>query len=794
MQYRYLTILFLWVAGHMAAMPRLQQVATSALQAQEAITLNFSSFTKEPKYYKSGDWYVALENEDDWEVYLNWKAPKDNYCGTFTHKDFLHDYSYIFTPNNREQGGIHYDDITMTVSIVAINPALDQIVIDATIQGDDGNTYVIHATHDVIKAKQTIDVTIMDAQVHSEDGQFTLSGNNEQMNVQLVVWSNQIIGTYNAMSDFDLDQTRISYNGKTITPLQIQALVDVGYVQDNQLAYGAQISILATDTVIYTIKMAAPLPHPTDTAYIACQNMRIDATWAEAYNMITVNASNTDYQVSVMYYDNTVHAATYTEANAVVNITSNATNVQVASLLTTVTMEQTTANQTTQWLITGQARCSDNTIYILHLTWQVPPVQQTKTIRFATTAQASYYHQQNHDLLFMNDNDDYSLSLNIHGVPMGGAFSLDDMELYYTSLTRKQDKQAVELAQVDGHLYQSGDTTWMDAQIIGFDSIRYDVSMWYCVPVPTDTITLHVTDVPFTNHLDEGYFQLIGYTEDATTMISFTPATHNVEGVFVNDGRFGRFGDGQYDFFNDYTYIAEWNEDSQEYVIHTVEKGELSVQMAADGSIAATACVVCDNAKCYRITMISQFERKHLEYDAEWDAVSVVYTAEDPLQITDRTAEDNLIVLQINAQDDSDMLVLYIFADHADSDIVIPEGVYPINASCQRNTVLASTGANEDNTVSPSLYTTMQAGYFETLYFLVDGTVQVAKTDDKKLYLTVDAVNSYDLPVRIIYDGSTTGVENVPSATSVSQKQLIHGQLYIVRDGKMYNIMGAQVK
>ena len=187
MQYRYLTILFLWVAVHMAAMPRMQQVATSVSQTQETITLNFSSFTKEPKYYKSGDWYVALENEEDWEVFLNWKAPKNNYCGTFTHKDFLHDYSYIFTPENRENGGIHYDDITMTVSIVEVNPALDQIVIDATIQGDDGNTYIIHATHDVIKAKQTIDVTIMDAQIHSEDGQFTLFGNNEQMNVQLVV-------------------------------------------------------------------------------------------------------------------------------------------------------------------------------------------------------------------------------------------------------------------------------------------------------------------------------------------------------------------------------------------------------------------------------------------------------------------------------------------------------------------------------------------------------------------------------------------------------------------------------
>ena len=122
----------------------------------EEFVLEFTKFAKEPKYYSSGDWYVVLENEDDWEVYLNWKAPKSNYCGTFYTKDFLHDYSYIFTPDNRQNGGVHYKNITMTISIVEVNPALDNIVLDATILGSDGNTYIIHATYEIIKDKEIV--------------------------------------------------------------------------------------------------------------------------------------------------------------------------------------------------------------------------------------------------------------------------------------------------------------------------------------------------------------------------------------------------------------------------------------------------------------------------------------------------------------------------------------------------------------------------------------------------------------------------------------------------------------
>lgn len=61
--------------------------------ASDTIRLEFDHFAQGPKYYNSGDWYVVLENEEDWEVYLNWKAPKDDYTGRFITTKFLHDYS-----------------------------------------------------------------------------------------------------------------------------------------------------------------------------------------------------------------------------------------------------------------------------------------------------------------------------------------------------------------------------------------------------------------------------------------------------------------------------------------------------------------------------------------------------------------------------------------------------------------------------------------------------------------------------------------------------------------------------
>lgn len=773
-----------------ATAPYCISMVEQTVSSVDTIHLNFDHFTQGPKYYSSGDWYVVLENEEDWEVYLNWKAPKDNYCGTFRMNKFLDDYSYIFTPDNRENGGIHFKNIIMTIAVEEISPMLEQIELNATITGTDGNIYKVHATHEVINAKDEIDVSILDATMETEEDAYTISGKNTDWDIALKVNSSSIIGSYTALEYFDLSASRFVYQGKSITPLQLEAQVGVGYLTDSVLAYMAQCNMLGNDTVIYHMLLAVPFSAPIDTVDVKCANMRIDDTYAEVYNMMTIAASNDEYELQIMYKDNVLRERTYTEALAQVYVTDKQTGNQVESLTTNVYVKQLHAGE---YAVNGEARCTDNVVYNFDLAWVVPATTDTIALRFEQSARASYYPQMNNDLLLINSNDRYTLNLNVVGAELGGEFTMEHIGEYYTSLSDDELKMDIELAQVEGTIYQSGDTTWVQAQMVGFDAKLYDVQLWYAVPTPTDTIELTFNDVPFTNHLEEGYYQLIAYTEDQARMVSFTPASHEVEGTFVNDGMFGQFGEGHYDFFNDYTYIQEWNPKTREYDTYTIEKGELVVTLSAEGVITARAEVVGEDAKLYRITMYSKYERPHLDFDSEDGAVERVYGAEDDVVIEDHTQRDGYIVFQATAHDQSDMLVLYFFANQVDSEVIIPQGVYPINHSLVAGTVLSSTGANEDNTVSPSLYASLTDGYLDALYFLVDGTVKVEKVDGK-LRLEVEAVNSYDVPVHVVYDASETALENTEVENNNVRKVVEDQQLLIIKDGVKYNVLGSEVK
>ena len=769
-------------------------IAAHNTQTQnDEIVLEFTKFTKEPKYYSSGDWYVVLENEDDWEVYLNWKAPKSNYCGTFYTKDFLHDYSYIFTPDNRQNGGVHYKNITMTISIVEVNPALDNIVLDATILGSDGNTYIIHATHEIIKAKEIVSQSIMDATITSDIGFYTIAGKSEDLDISIDILSNTITGIYPTLDEFDMTNSHIIYQGKHITPIRMEAIVDLGNLESGALAYGAQFSILSTDTAIYNIFMAAPFPEPKDTVDIACQNMRFDDSFAEVYNIMTISASNEKHEIQIMYQDEAISEGDYTQANATVYITNLDTYEEVESLVTQMAIRHDPASDS--YTVEAIARCSDNIVYQLSLAWVEPIATDTISLCFDHSAKASYYPQDN-DLLLINENGDYSLSLNIAGVDMGENFTLDDVVAYYSSLTNEGTGTEIDIAKVDGTIYQSADTTWIKADLVGFDAICYQVALWYAVPTPTDTITLQLSDVPFENHLEEGYFQFIEYTEDQTHMISFTVASHDLTGTFTNDGMFGKFGTGKYDFFNDYTYISEWNNLTNQYDIYTIEKGDLVVSMTIDGSIYAEATVICENAKLYHISFTSKLARPHLPADAEEGEVDRIYTTDDYITITDYTQANGLITFEAESTTHNDAVALYIFANHFDAEIGIPEGTYPINSSLQAGSVLASTGINpDDNSVSPSLYYTFSGNFIESMYFFVEGTVQVRKNKAGKLHLEVNAINSFNLPIHIVYEADPVGsaIENVTVDTNAN-KVIKDGQLFIMKEGIRYNVLGTVVK
>jgi hypothetical protein len=141
------------------------------------------------------------------------------------------------------------------------------------------------------------------------------------------------------------------------------------------------------------------------------------------------------------------------------------------------------------------------------------------------------------------------------------------------------------------------------------------------------------------------------------------------------------------------------------------------------------------------------------------------------------------------------MAAFFFFVEEADEDIIVPAGVYPIDSSEEYGTVYANPGVQGDG-VWPSFYARMmEDGSLVTpLWLLVDGTVEVTKTADGKPYMEVNAVNSYGVEVHIVFDGSATGVENIPVGDAIgTQKWMLDGQLLIIRNGNVYDVTGARL-
>jgi hypothetical protein len=81
------------------------------------------------------------------------------------------------------------------------------------------------------------------------------------------------------------------------------------------------------------------------------------------------------------------------------------------------------------------------------------------------------------------------------------------------------------------------------------------------------------------------------------------------------------------------------------------------------------------------------------------------------------------------------------------------------------------------------------------MYFFVEGTVQVRKNKAGKLHLEVNAINSFNLPIHIVYEADPVGsaIENVTVDTNAN-KVIENGQLFIMKNGVKYSVLGTVVK
>lgn len=759
------------------------RIAPIAKTAAETVVLNGEGFLVGPEYEAAtGEWYVALEAQG-YTFRLCWYGEEDNYCGSYAFEDMSMEYSWGWYQSAVSFYEIYFADVSMTIS-EKVEGSLKQIILDATILDTNDKTYEVHAVHSVFAPKSTVETLLDNSTVTMDWGYYLLEGSNDNMSVKLNVISDIIEGEY-TQSSFDMNQTKIVYNGVEQKMLQANMMVALDELDNGNIGYKANLHFYNQDTVLHKVLMTVPLPAAKDTIGVVCHNLSVDESFAD-YGYMMLFGSNEEYDIFAMYEGYYAEEGVF--ENIALTVTDKNTWLDAASIRGTLTLTET-ANG---WEANIEAYCDDYNWYSIDMNFEVPVPTKTVKVAFENNAIASFRPDQLNMLQLIQYADDYEASITIYNTGLGESFNMEKVLMDYTEFYDWTVESSVEIADVKGVLNQRGDTTVINASYIGFNAVQYDVEFWYTVPTPVDTVEIEMP-VKFTNALQDGYYILSSYTPDNSIFISLSPMTDGeVGGTFVNDGLFGKFGaeDGRYDFYSGNTFIyveSDWQN-------YTIEKGELVVNHATDGTITAEAKFIARNAVYYHVKMTSEYN-VHLDFDEPEEIIDRVYTTEDNVTIEDQTASNGYIYLALTAADGSDMAAFFFYAEDIDEDIIVPAGVYPIDSSEEYGTVLANPGV-QGNGVWPSFYARMMedGSLVVPLWLLVSGTVEVSKDEEGNPHLEVNAFNSYGVPVHITYDGSfTSGVENITTEKGAI-KRIENGQLLIQRNGNTYNVLGAQIQ
>ena len=223
----------------------------------------------------------------------------------------------------------------------------------------------------------------------------------------------------------------------------------------------------------------------------------------------------------------------------------------------------------------------------------------------------------------------------------------------------------------------------------------------------------------------------------------------------------------------------------------SVEGDKLKMEVNAVNSYDVPVHVVCE----YQLEVAEE----GLPYDEKEGAVNAVYTTKDEVYYTlDFIPEWGELYVDLMAADGTNMTTLTFMVEAADDEINVPAGVYPIADTYEVGTAMSGMYDAEWGPMG-SFYAEGgidNEGYFaaEKVWYMVNGTITV-ENNGGFIKITVDATNSYDVPVKVVYNASpTTAVENTKVENSNASKVVKDNQIFILKDGVKYNVLGSVVK
>ncbi len=804
--------------------------APTQLTGLDTTEVYFTSFYEDP-YFTPADtvigrnnqtvitpaeWYFVLRNERyqfNFDIINN--AKPETLAGTYTEKDLEEWFSWCMFPE--ANGDTHYyKTCELTIQEEKVSNNLIKYTLDALILatcgigGPEYGYFKVHAEHKVINATTKLDVALYNCSITPEEDRWSIAGKDNEIEVDFTFFTETGIDGYYSHKLMDEENSKIVHKGKEKGIMDLEGVIYGAENVYGGLTYIFMCEAFTTDTCFYNIAMEAPV-QAKDTIEITSTNTIINDAYGMTDQTILVDASTAEYEINAAYNATKITTpAEYPTGSSYVYLTDLKTGRKIESIICNLKI---TGNKLQGFQVEIRMLGTDYKYYIMHLSYGVPAVKETKVLDFKENAKTMYYIHVPilHELQMANFNGEYSVSFDFLYIDqvMGGEFDKTNMFDEQTFLIHHVVENGetydvpVKFAEFGGKIWQKNDTTYLTASILGFDSIQYEISMFYAVPAPTKTVTYTFNGlgddiVDLQNAVSQsGIFILDAMSADGQLMAKVNVErieNKSIEGTFYNDGKFDHS-----DFYPVDTWVKVWNESTKDYDEYAVQKGTMTVKQ--EGKIVtAVASFICDNAVQYDLTFITEYTREHIGFDSEEGDVDYTYAPESYYEFTtDYVESHNQLYFDILAADNSNVTAMVFFVDHVDSDITVPEGVYTINSSMELGTVYASPGVAVGGGPIQSYFCytiEKEDGIYydqEGLYCLVDGTVTVKKVNGK-LSIDVDAYNSYDLSVKLHFNADATAVEDITVDNTNISKRLINGQLLIIRNGETYNANGALVK
>lgn len=803
--------------------------APAQLTGLDTTEVYFTSFYEDPYFYPAdtiegrngtiitpAEWYFVLRNERYqfiFDIVNNTKA--ETMAGTYTEADLEESYSWCMFPE--ANGKTHYyKTCELTIQEEKVSGTMTKYIVDAVvlatkgIGGEEYGYFKVHAEHKMVVAKTKLDVALYNCTIEPEDDRFRIAGKDKDMEVDLTFFTETGVDGYYSHKLLDDENSFIAYKGNEQGIMDLEGVI---YGAENiygGLTYVFMFEALTTDTCFFNVAMEAPV-QAKDTIEITSTNTIINDAYGMTDQTILVDASTAQYEINAAYNASRITTpAEYPTGSSYVYLTDLKTGQRIESIICNLKI---TGNKLQGYQVEIRMLGTDYKYYIMNLSYGVPEIKETKVLDFKNNSKTMYYIDVLglKELQIANFDGEYSASFDILYIDqvMDGEFDMSNMFEEQTFLIHHvvEDGEVydvpVKFAEFSGEIWQKNDTTYLTASILGFDSIQYEISMFYTIPTPTETVTytfdgLGDDVVDLTNAVSSsGIFILDAMSADGLLMAKVNVeriTTKSVEGTFYNDGKFDHS-----DFYPVDTWVKVWNATTKEYDEYSVQKGTMTVEVE-DNILTAVASFICENAVQYDLTFKTEYARERIPWDEEYEELDYTFDPNSFVQVIDWRPEGyRIIELFLVESDESIAADFYFILDQdvaADPDMVLPAGVYPINDSWVSGTTLACSGILPDGPAPSYVCWVDEEGYLdpEGLYCLVDGTVTIEKVDGK-MKVEVDALNSYDVPVTLYYEGAiVTAVENVSADNTNISKRIIDGQLMIIRNGQVYDATGALVK